>query len=87
MKLRKLSMDPYLSEVFPDPPIVAYKRQRNIRDLLIRAKLPKHTKPYPKRINKGMKRCLRQCGMCPYVKEVNTIYTNKFTWKINQTVK
>ena len=36
---------PYLKEVFPEPPLVAYKRQRNISDFLIRAKQP----PAPKK--------------------------------------
>merc|ERR1712129_19133 len=33
-------MDPYLEEVFPEPPLVAYKRQKSIKDFLIRAKVP-----------------------------------------------
>ena len=35
-----VSQDPYLSEVFSQPPLTAYKRQKNIRDHLIRAKVP-----------------------------------------------
>ena len=42
-----VNQDPYLSEVFSQPPLTAYKRQKNIRDLLIRAKVPSDHKPYP----------------------------------------
>ena len=27
-----INLDPYLKEAFPEPPLVAYKRQKNIRD-------------------------------------------------------
>ena len=32
--------DPHLRDVFPEPPMVAYKRQTNIRDRIIKAKIP-----------------------------------------------
>ena len=32
--------DPHLKEVFPLPPLVAYKRPQNIREKLIRSKIP-----------------------------------------------
>ena len=32
--------DPYLKQVFPEPPIIAYKRPKNKIEYLIRAKLP-----------------------------------------------
>ena len=32
--------DPYLAEVYPFPPLAAYKRQPNIQDAMIRAKVP-----------------------------------------------
>ena len=31
-----INQDPYLSEVFPKPPLTAFKKQRNIRDILIK---------------------------------------------------
>jgi hypothetical protein len=39
-----VSQDPYLTEVFVQPPLTAYRRQRNIRDHLIRAKVPSDPK-------------------------------------------
>ena len=38
--LRSIIQDPYLEEVFPLPPLVAYKRQPNIKVKVIRAKIP-----------------------------------------------
>ena len=35
-----VNQDQYLSKVFPEPPMVAYKRPKNIRDMIIRAKIP-----------------------------------------------
>ena len=37
---RVMVQDQKLKEVFPEAPIIAYKRQKNIRDVLIRAKVP-----------------------------------------------
>ena len=33
----------YLAEFFPDPPLVAYRRQKNVKDYLLRSKLAKNT--------------------------------------------
>ena len=35
-----MTQDPYLSQVFPQPPLVAYKRPANLRDKLIGVKVP-----------------------------------------------
>ena len=52
-----VSQDPYLNEVFSQPPLTAFRRQRNIRDHLIRVKVPTDPKPYPSRRIRGMKKC------------------------------
>ena len=62
------SQDPYLKGVFPEPPLVAYKRQRNIRDNIIRAQIPAN-QSRPKRSMPGMKKC-GKCVVCPFVKYV-----------------
>ena len=41
---RTMTQDPRLKEVFPAPPLVAYKRPQNIKEKLIRSKVPPHTK-------------------------------------------
>merc|ERR1712129_167342 len=40
-------MDPHLKEVFPEPPIVAHKSTKNLKDCLIRAKVPEQTNQRP----------------------------------------
>ena len=52
-----VSQDPYLSEVFTQPPLTAYRRQRNIRDNLIRAKVPINPTLYPQRKQKVVRKC------------------------------
>lgn len=56
--------DNRLLQVFPEPPMVCYRRGRNVRDILVQARLP------PARIRRhedGFKRCmLPSCRLCPY---------------------
>ena len=68
--------DRYLGNVFPEPPLIAYKRQKNLRESLIRAKLaPKNVRE--KRILNGMKKC-GKCIVCSYVMEGNIIKKKPF---------
>ena len=53
------SLDPYMREVFPKAPMVAYKRPRNIREFLIRAKLPPPNQIRENRRLFGMKNAKR----------------------------
>ena len=81
-----VGQDPYLSEVFSQPPLTAYRRQRNIRDHLIRAKVPSDPKPYPERRHRGMQKCTKNCTACPYIREVKSLRINGQEWKINQSL-
>ena len=81
------SEDKYLESVFPEPPLVSYKREPNIRENIIRAKVAPERQH---RIKKGMFKC-GKCLACSYVKEGKTVigrdYKNKrFTWKIGKEV-
>ena len=49
-----VGQDNYLEAVFPEPPLVAYKRQKNIKETIVRAKLAPER---PKRVQKGVKKC------------------------------
>ena len=80
-----ISQDPYLSEVYPKPPLTAFRRQRNVRDHLVRAKVPTDPKPYPTRNQRGMKKCGKNCTACPYIKEVKSLYINNSEWKLNKS--
>ena len=80
-----VNQDQYLSKVFPEPPMVAYKRPKNIRDMIIRAKIPilrnRHI-----RVQNGMKKCPKNCAACPFIKEVKCIKNGKNEWKIRKHV-
>ena len=78
------SHDSYLQQVFKEPPLIAFKRQNNIRNFLVRAKVPNKTSSYPKRFLKGMKRCGTSCTACPYIKEGNIVKINNKNWNINR---
>ena len=84
---RTMMKDPYLKETFPLPPLIAYKRPPNIRDKLIRAKVPPKTSSRPKRNVPGMKKCLN-CPVGPFVQTGNKAKSTatKFTVDINQPV-
>ena len=79
--------DQYLASVFPQPPMTAFKRQRNLRDILIRSKVPEYQKKYPERNIRGMQKCGKNCTACPFIKQVKEIKINqKEKWKINRKV-
>ena len=62
--------DPYLKKVFPAPPMVAYRRPKNLRDKLIKAKVPPTPPKREKRCPPGMKSCNENlCETCPFVME------------------
>ena len=70
---RVMSTDPYLKKVFPKPPMVAFRRPKNLKDHLIRAKLPPLPQVRQRRILNGMTACNRAvCETCPYVQKINT---------------
>ena len=75
---RTMTLDPHLKEIFPLPPMVAYKRPENIRDKIICSKVPPLKSERPKRKQSGCKKC-NKCNICPYViccKNVKSSATN-----------
>jgi len=79
--------DQHLREVFELPPLTAYKRQRNLKDNLIRAKVAEPPTERPIRENSGIQRCGKQCTACPYIQEGKFIKINRQAqWKINKRV-
>ena len=68
---RSMTQDPYMAEVFPEPPLVAYTRPKNIRDFLIRDRLP--TKTRQRRKITGMKRYKENCIIYPYVNSCKSV--------------
>ena len=82
-----MNQDDVLGTVFPEPPLVSYRRQKNIRDTLIRAKVAPLRQ---QRKQKGMKKC-GKCLACSYILETKTVIGKdykgkKFVWKIGRNV-
>ena len=75
------SQDKLMKDTFPEPPLIAYKRQKNIGDNLIRAKVQTQNNTH-KRIIRGMKKCGQSCHSCPYIQERKNIKQGKYTWNI-----
>ena len=67
-----VNTDPHLKEVLPLPPLVAYKLPPNIKDKLIRAKVPPETSKRQSRNTQGMKRC-NKCPICPFVQNCKSV--------------
>ena len=63
------NQDQLMKEVFPEPPLIAYKRQRNLGDSLIRAKVQPTPLRQSGRKLRGLTNCGKCCHACPYVKE------------------
>ena len=84
---RTMTQDPYLAEVYPIPPLIAYKPPPNIKDKLIRAKIPPKVPSKPKRDLPGMKKCL-QCPICPFVQPGRSVKStaSQYTVDINTAV-
>ena len=60
--------DPYMKEIFPEPPLTAYRRPQSLRDKLIKAKIQNTPNSRPQRAIPGAKRCTRVNYLtCPYM--------------------
>ena len=65
-----------MAQVFPEPTLVGFRRQRNLKDHIIRAKVPAPAPQYPKRERKGIVRC-GKCSICPFIREGTSIKIQK----------
>jgi ribosomal protein L31 len=63
---RTMTKDPKAKEMFPQPPMIAFKQPPNIKRKLCQAKLPTQ-KMHQKRQLTGTKPCNKPCSICPYV--------------------
>ena len=77
-----VSQEPYLKEVFKEPPLTAYRRTQNLRGHLTRSKVAKKQPLYPRRYQKGMQKCGNNCTACPYIKECKSFKINGQEWKL-----
>ena len=58
---------------FQHPPVVAFRRSPNLRDLLVTAKLPSNSAN--PQLPCGSFRCGKNCATCPYISHLLTTYT------------
>ena len=73
---RVMTLDPKMKKVFPEPPMLAWKRPKSLKDQLVKAKVPEQIQRSQREIQ-GMKKCTRpNCNTCPYVKVSKQIVSN-----------
>ena len=79
------NQDQYLSKVFPKQPMTAFRRENNLKSLLIRAKVPPKQKMFEARKLKGMSKCGKSCPSCPFILEGKTVNVKKNEkWHLNK---
>ena len=62
-----VSNDNHLKEVFPKPPLVAFRRPKNIREMIIKAKVTSSI-TRASRTQVGLRKCTNvSCVTCPYI--------------------
>ena len=61
-----------MKEIFPEPPIVAFKRDNNLKDILVHKK---HNLMFYKHTNKCHP-CGKKCALCPHIMETETFTAN-----------
>ena len=73
---------PDLKRCFPKPSLVAYRRSKNLRDMLVRSKVTQ-TRKKAKR-ETGFRRCIKVCSMCIQSKPCKSheCKTNGKVWNI-----
>ena len=59
-------------KVFQQVPVVGFRRGKSLKDILVRAKLPKEESGY-----KGCKGCGKPCQVCPYIATTDTLVIRK----------
>ena len=68
-----VSQDQYLADCFPRPPLTAFRLPKNLRELLIKAKVPPSPNQRPERRIKGIKKYGKGCTACPFIFEGKNI--------------
>ena len=77
---------PRMRRCFPEPSVVAYKRSKSLRDLLIRANFPILRRS--RRQKKGFTLCQELCRICCFVNPMakHSCKKTKEVWDITSTV-
>ena len=76
-----LQSDPKMAEIYDKPPLFAYKRDRNLRQLLVRSKLSTCTHQFPP----GTSPCNNpKCKTCPFVSNCTVLQGPKKSFYIKK---
>ena len=70
---RAMTQEKYMKGCFSQPPLIAFRRQTNCRDLIIKSRVPRAPRPYPSRTEGGMTKCGKSCPACPYILPTKTV--------------
>ena len=71
-------------QVFSEKPFIAYRRPRNLRDFLVKAKI-KHTQLYTQSSTPTVKKCnSKKCKTCPFIQDGLSSCTFKNTGQTHQ---
>ena len=79
-EILKFLSDPETAPIFPNPPLVSFKRDRNLRNSLVRSSLPSNLEP--RTFN-----CSRKvCNTCPFINSKTNIdhFTIVGTWWVTR---
>ena len=72
-----LQSDPETAPIFPNPPLVSFKRDRNLRNSLVRSSLPSNLEP-------GTFDCSRKvCNTCPFINSKTHIRGPNGSYQVN----
>ena len=77
-----LEEDASTKEIFKEAPLVAYRKDRSLRDLLVHSKLSQSTHPREPTDNGTHKCNRRRCNTCQHVNSETTIKGPKSTWHV-----
>ena len=73
-----LQSDPETAPIFPNPPLVSFKRDRNLRNSLVRSSLPSNLEP-------GTFNCSRKvCNTCPFINSKTHIRGPNGSYQVNE---
>ena len=72
-----LQSDPETAPIFPNPPLVSFERDRNLRNSLVRSSLPSNLEP-------GTFNCSRKvCNTCPFINSKTKIRGPNGSYQVN----
>ena len=79
-----LQQDSSTREIFKDPPLVAYKKDRSLRDLLVHSRMTPPALPMIEQ-QSGTSKCNRsRCNTCSHVSYATYVKGPKSTWHIRE---